>query len=213
MADRDSAERAVKEANPIIDGRKANVNLAYLGAKPRNNIQNGFTFPIRTGYPAVLPASQFGLPPHHYVYHHPAAAASAYLPATPSLLLPPAAALSPTHFYDYPSAPAYAAPPYTSATNGFDSAYAPFHAAAHAHQTGPIGPAAVAAAVAAASSQASGANNNTPNGHSANTTNVHPFTAYGTTNGTVSTTGASYLATVTPTTTVSYISTQDVRMQ
>lgn len=37
MADREAAERAVKDANPIIDGRKANVNLAYLGAKPRNN--------------------------------------------------------------------------------------------------------------------------------------------------------------------------------
>lgn len=42
MVDRDSAERAVKDANPIIDGRKANVNLAYLGAKPRNGfIQSG----------------------------------------------------------------------------------------------------------------------------------------------------------------------------
>lgn len=41
MADREAAERAVKDANPIIDGRKANVNLAYLGAKPRNNGQNG----------------------------------------------------------------------------------------------------------------------------------------------------------------------------
>lgn len=37
MADREAAERAVKDANPIIDGRKSNVNLAYLGAKPRNN--------------------------------------------------------------------------------------------------------------------------------------------------------------------------------
>jgi len=46
MADRESAERAVKEANPIIDGRKANVNLAYLGAKPRTNIQNGKNFLI-----------------------------------------------------------------------------------------------------------------------------------------------------------------------
>ncbi|KAI2811721.1 hypothetical protein BLOT_002899 [Blomia tropicalis] len=45
MVDRDSAERAVKDANPIIDGRKANVNLAYLGAKPRNGfIQSGFPF-------------------------------------------------------------------------------------------------------------------------------------------------------------------------
>ncbi|KAH9373957.1 hypothetical protein HPB48_001133 [Haemaphysalis longicornis] len=41
MVDRDAAERAVKEANPIIDGRKANVNLAYLGAKPRANAHNG----------------------------------------------------------------------------------------------------------------------------------------------------------------------------
>ncbi|XP_037982963.1 RNA-binding protein 24 isoform X3 [Motacilla alba alba] len=35
MADRAAAERACKDPNPIIDGRKANVNLAYLGAKPR----------------------------------------------------------------------------------------------------------------------------------------------------------------------------------
>ncbi len=35
MADQSAAERACKDPNPIIDGRKANVNLAYLGAKPR----------------------------------------------------------------------------------------------------------------------------------------------------------------------------------
>lgn len=35
MANREAAERACKDPNPIIDGRKANVNLAYLGAKPR----------------------------------------------------------------------------------------------------------------------------------------------------------------------------------
>lgn len=35
MGDRLSAERACKDPNPIIDGRKANVNLAILGAKPR----------------------------------------------------------------------------------------------------------------------------------------------------------------------------------
>lgn len=39
MKDRISAERACKDPNPIIDGRKANVNLAYLGAKPRGNLQ------------------------------------------------------------------------------------------------------------------------------------------------------------------------------
>lgn len=40
MTDRAAAERACKDPNPIIDGRKANVNLAYLGAKPRS-IQTG----------------------------------------------------------------------------------------------------------------------------------------------------------------------------
>lgn len=40
MTDRSAAERACKDPNPIIDGRKANVNLAYLGAKPRS-IQTG----------------------------------------------------------------------------------------------------------------------------------------------------------------------------
>lgn len=41
MGDRISAERAVKDPNPIIDGRKANVNLAILGAKPRGSITPG----------------------------------------------------------------------------------------------------------------------------------------------------------------------------
>ena len=37
MKDRKQAEDACKDPNPHIDGRKANVNLAYLGQKPRNN--------------------------------------------------------------------------------------------------------------------------------------------------------------------------------
>lgn len=41
MGDRQSAERACREPNPIIDGRKANVNLAILGAKPRGNVPTG----------------------------------------------------------------------------------------------------------------------------------------------------------------------------
>lgn len=41
MGDRASAERACKDPNPIIDGRKANVNLAILGAKPRGNLTSG----------------------------------------------------------------------------------------------------------------------------------------------------------------------------
>ena len=38
MANKEAADRALKEPNPIIDGRKANVNLAILGAKPRGNV-------------------------------------------------------------------------------------------------------------------------------------------------------------------------------
>ncbi|KAL2742102.1 RNA-binding protein 38-like isoform X1 [Vespula maculifrons] len=61
MGDRAAAERACKDPNPIIDGRKANVNLAILGAKPRGNLQTTFPFAagIRAGYPAVLPG-QYG---------------------------------------------------------------------------------------------------------------------------------------------------------
>lgn len=39
MGDRPAAERACKDPSPIIDGRKANVNLAILGAKPRGSVQ------------------------------------------------------------------------------------------------------------------------------------------------------------------------------
>lgn len=46
MADRAAAERACKDPNPNIDGRKANVNLAYLGAKPRNLQPGESVFPF-----------------------------------------------------------------------------------------------------------------------------------------------------------------------
>jgi hypothetical protein len=46
MATKESAERACKEPNPIIDGRKANVNLAILGAKPRGNLTGIFDIPM-----------------------------------------------------------------------------------------------------------------------------------------------------------------------
>lgn len=114
MGDRPAAERACKDPNPIIDGRKANVNLAILGAKPRGAIQPGFPFTgIRTGFPTLLP-SQYGVPPG-YVYQSP------YLTATPSGIvpLPPAplshaaavaaAAAATSQFYEYQNAAAAAA--------------------------------------------------------------------------------------------------------
>ncbi|XP_072095112.1 RNA-binding protein 38-like isoform X1 [Mobula birostris] len=53
MADRISAERACKDPNPIIDGRKANVNLAYLGAKPRA-VQTGLALGVQQIHPALI---------------------------------------------------------------------------------------------------------------------------------------------------------------
>ena len=55
MADPESAKKAIQDPNPVIDGRKANVNLAYLGAKPRG-VQAGecaiLCLPARS--PAIL---------------------------------------------------------------------------------------------------------------------------------------------------------------
>lgn len=124
MGDRPAAERACKDPNPIIDGRKANVNLAILGAKPRGNIQPGFPFPgIRAGYPAVLP-SQYGVPPG-YVYPSP------YLTTAPSGIvpLPPAPvshaaalAAAASQFYEYQNAAAAAAVTYPGQyPNGFET--------------------------------------------------------------------------------------------
>ncbi|MGH0127740.1 UNVERIFIED_CONTAM: hypothetical protein FKN15_015909 [Acipenser sinensis] len=53
MAERSAAEMACKDPNPIIDGRKANVNLAYLGAKPRS-MQTGFTLGVQQIHPALI---------------------------------------------------------------------------------------------------------------------------------------------------------------
>ncbi|XP_034733052.1 RNA-binding protein 38 isoform X1 [Etheostoma cragini] len=51
MVDRGAAEWACKDANPIIDGRKANVNLAYLGAKPRSS-QTSLSVGVQQVHPA-----------------------------------------------------------------------------------------------------------------------------------------------------------------
>ncbi|KAK2720247.1 hypothetical protein QYM36_004208 [Artemia franciscana] len=70
MSDKPAADRACKDPNPIIDGRKANVNLAYLGAKPRGNVAASFPLAgLRAGFPTLLP-SQFGLQ-HQLIYQSP----------------------------------------------------------------------------------------------------------------------------------------------
>uniref|UniRef100_A0A8D3DR44 RNA binding motif protein 38 n=1 Tax=Scophthalmus maximus TaxID=52904 RepID=A0A8D3DR44_SCOMX len=96
MVDRGAAERACKDANPIIDGRKANVNLAYLGAKPRSS-HTGLVFSGSSVCPSRLT--------QQYVYPQ------AFL--QPSMVLQsqlgPSAAL-PSPYLDYSSAYSHYAP-------------------------------------------------------------------------------------------------------
>jgi len=121
MADRQAAERACKEPNPIIDGRKANVNLAYLGAKPRATLP----FALKAGYPGYI-QGQFGLP--QYVYPS-AAYVAAAAAATPGVISPHSP-LSPSTAGQFPFAEyqAAAAFPASQFTNGYE-AY-PYTAAA-----------------------------------------------------------------------------------
>ncbi|XP_072553134.1 RNA-binding protein 38 isoform X2 [Salminus brasiliensis] len=53
MIEKAAAEQACKDTNPIIDGRKANVNLAYLGAKPRSP-QMGYSIGMQQIHPALV---------------------------------------------------------------------------------------------------------------------------------------------------------------
>lgn len=124
MADRTGAERACKDPNPIIDGRKANVNLAYLGAKPRiNGLQTSGSLPftIKAGIPAVMPSQYAGYP--QYVYPSAYLTSPGVLAAIPHSPLSPSAATTAaaaTQYIDY--AAAY---PSQFATNGFE-AYSPY---------------------------------------------------------------------------------------
>ncbi|XP_067424512.1 RNA-binding protein 24 isoform X1 [Emydura macquarii macquarii] len=100
MADRAAAERACKDPNPIIDGRKANVNLAYLGAKPRI-MQPGFAFGVQHLHPALI-QRPFGIPAH-YVYPQAFVQPGVVIPH----VQPTAATASTTPYIDYTGA-AYA---------------------------------------------------------------------------------------------------------
>ncbi|XP_046422590.1 RNA-binding protein 24-like [Neodiprion fabricii] len=136
MGDRPAAERACKDPNPIIDGRKANVNLAILGAKPRGNLQATFPFAagIRAGYPTVLPG-QYGVPPG-YVYQSPyltAAAPGGLVPLPATQLSHAAAVAAASQFYEYQNAAAAAASAasYPGTSYNFAEAY-PYTSAAAA---------------------------------------------------------------------------------
>ncbi|XP_055963429.1 RNA-binding protein 38 [Sorex fumeus] len=80
MSDRAAAERACKDPNPNIDGRKANVNLAYLGAKPRS-LHPGFAFGLQQLPPALIQRT-YGLAPS-YVYPPAILQPGVVIPAAP----------------------------------------------------------------------------------------------------------------------------------
>lgn len=137
MGERTAAERACKDPNPIIDGRKANVNLAILGAKPRGNVQAGFPFPgVRAGYPTLLPG-QYGVP-SGYLYQSPyltTTAPGSLVTALPATQLTHAAAVAAatSQFYEYQNAAAVAAAaaaPYPSQYAAGFEAYTPYTSAA-----------------------------------------------------------------------------------
>ncbi|XP_063065113.1 RNA-binding protein 38 [Engraulis encrasicolus] len=113
MMDRGAAERACKDPNPIIDGRKANVNLAYLGAKPRSP-QTGLSIGVQQIHPSLL-QRQYGLA-QQYVYPQAFVQPSLVLPAQVTSTM----AASP--YLDYSSAYAQ----YASAA--FDAASYPYAA-------------------------------------------------------------------------------------
>ncbi|XP_051516545.1 RNA-binding protein 38 [Myxocyprinus asiaticus] len=94
MLDKSAAERACKDPNPIIDGRKANVNLAYLGAKPRSPL-TGYSSGVQQVHPALI-QRQYGLS-QPYVYPQ------AFL--QPSLVLPAQVTSTATiPYFDFSSA-------------------------------------------------------------------------------------------------------------
>merc|ERR1719305_1292914 len=83
MSNKEAAERACKEPNPIIDGRKANVNLAILGAKPRGNLTAQLPLTaIRPGFPAA--ALMAGAGQHGFPGSAAAAAQTAAIAAAPA---------------------------------------------------------------------------------------------------------------------------------
>ncbi|XP_061545433.1 RNA-binding protein 38-like isoform X2 [Phycodurus eques] len=99
MADSAAAEQACKDANPIIDGRKANVNLAYLGAKPRSS---------QTSLSAAVQVQQVhpAWAQRHYGLAHPYIYPPAFL--QPSLVLQSSIAhpyFTPSGLEQYPYSP------------------------------------------------------------------------------------------------------------
>ncbi|KAL1021453.1 hypothetical protein UPYG_G00013430 [Umbra pygmaea] len=99
MLDRRAAEHACKDPNPIIDGRKANVNLAYLGAKPRSPQAAGFSVAVQQVQPNLI-QRQYGLAQqyvHPQAFLHPSLVLQSHIGPSQALLSSP--------YLDYSSVP------------------------------------------------------------------------------------------------------------
>lgn len=153
MTERAAAERACKEANPVIDGRKANVNLAYLGAKPRGITTPALPLTLKAGYPASALAGiqgQYGVP--QYIYPSALVAAS---PTTAGVV--PAglsqSPLSPTTgagYFDYTAYANQVANQYAEAAAGYPFGAQSYAAAQAAYTYGIPQPLSAGSAAAAA---------------------------------------------------------------
>ncbi|KAG5843097.1 RNA-binding protein 24 [Anguilla rostrata] len=138
MGDRGSADRACKDPNPIIDGRKANVNLAYLGAKPRV-IQTGFAFGVPQLHPAFI-QRPYGIQAQ-YMYPQAYMQPSLMIPQVPPTASTPAASpyldysaayaqystasMAAAAYEQYPYAASPATPSYLAAAAGYGYAVPP----------------------------------------------------------------------------------------
>ncbi|XP_075870335.1 RNA-binding protein 38-like isoform X2 [Nelusetta ayraudi] len=139
MTDRGAAERACKDPNPIIDGRKANVNLAYLGAKPRS-IQTGISIGVQPIHPALI-QRQYGMA-QQYIYPQ------AYV--QPSLVLPTqvSTSVSSSPYLDYSAA--YSQYAQAAFEQQYPYAASPASFLGYSYASSPSASAAAAAAAAAA---------------------------------------------------------------
>nr|XP_039322588.1 RNA-binding protein 38-like isoform X2 [Saimiri boliviensis boliviensis] len=120
MANRAAAQRACEDPHPVIDGRKTNVNLAYLGAR-RRSLPTGFGTRVRRLRP-ILIQQTYPLTPDDI--HPPATVqpGAAILAAPVPSLSPPYMEYTPARptYAQYPLATyaqhPYAAPPATAAS-------------------------------------------------------------------------------------------------
>ncbi|CAF0919330.1 unnamed protein product [Brachionus calyciflorus] len=88
METKEAAEAAVLDPNPVIDGRKANVNLAYLGVKSKI-VQPTNYFPLALSrFPIPATTATYGVHPLYYQQLASSSIQPAFqLATTPNLLL------------------------------------------------------------------------------------------------------------------------------